>query len=121
MYLRYGRADCSLALDQFAVRSGCALVLDRKEGERAAEGDFSFARWSADQHHPDGIGPGRIRRQRQQADLAVDACQVLLDVGMEMHHPIVQSDGDHIRLRVMLLDMIEEATTIVLSSSEEKL
>src|SRR6266566_5160144 len=61
----------------------------------------------------DGIGPGRIGGQGQQADLTVDGRQMLLDIGMKMHGPVIQGDVDHVGLRIVLLHMIEEAVHLL--------
>src|SRR5579883_308825 len=57
----------------------------------------------------DGIGPGSICRQRQQVDLAVDACEIVLDVAMKMDGPVVERHVDLLCLRIVLLHVIKEA------------
>src|SRR5450631_2707900 len=54
------------------------------------------------------IGPGSVRWQTQETNLAVNLGQMILDVAMKMVGPVIQSDVNHIGLRIVLLDMVKE-------------
>src|SRR6266566_2880438 len=54
------------------------------------------------------IGPGCIRRQRQERDATVLLPQGIEHIAMEMYRPIIQGDEDAFGLRVLLLNEQEK-------------
>src|SRR6266487_3929664 len=73
----------------------------------------------------DRIGPGCVGRQGQQADLAVDARKIVQYISVKVVGPVIQRDVNHAGVRIMLLDMIQEAVHLLdgkgLSSPDDDL
>ncbi len=70
---------------------------------------MSISRQSLSQTFSIGLGKACVGGPRQQANAAVSGRQMVAHIAMKMHRPVIQSDVNHIGLRILLLDKVKEA------------